>query len=491
MSRPAPLAPVTSLDLTPDSLHASLARVTTWIERYLEDPGRFPVLSSVAPGDIARQLPASPPAEAESMDTILDDFERVLLPGVTHWNHPGFFAYFAITGSAPGVMAEMLTAALNINAMLWKTSPAATELEERALDWLRQMLGLGPGWFGVINDTASITTLYALAAAREAKSELEVRQRGLAGRRDVPVLRVYQSEHAHTVVHKAAITLGIGLENCVPIPADTAFRMRVDALQAAIDEDRAAGRLPLAVVATVGTTSTASVDPVPEIAEICAREGAWLHVDASYAGTAAVVPECRDIFAGVDRADSLVVNPHKWMFTPVDLSAMFTRRPDVLRRAFSIVPEFLYTAEQDRVVNLMDYGVQLGRRFRALKLWMVIRAFGVNGIVDRLRAHMVLAREFASWVEADPDWVLSAPQRFSLVCFRCAPPGMAPAETDALNQRILDYVNASGRAYLSHTRLNGRIVMRLAIGNLRTEREHVAEAWRLLREGQKATSERT
>ena len=470
-------------DLPADQVHAALTRVTTWIERYLEDPGRFPVLSTSLPGDIAKQLPASPPQSGESLDEILDDFERVLLPGVTHWNHPGFFAYFAITGSAPGIMAEMLTAALNINAMLWKTSPAATELEERALDWLRQMLGLGPGWFGVINDTASMTTLLALAAAREAKSELQVRQRGLAGRPDLPVLRVYQSEHAHTVVHKAAITLGIGLENCVPIPADDAFQMRVDALQEAISADRAAGRLPLAVVATVGTTSTASIDPVPAIADICAREGTWLHVDASYAGTAAIVPECRHIFDGVDRADSLVVNPHKWMFTPVDLSAMYTKRPDVLKRAFTLVPDFLYTAEQDRVVNLMDYGVQLGRRFRALKLWMVIRAFGVSGLVDRLRAHMALAGEFASWVEADPDWELAAPQLFSLVCFRYAPAGLAPEEADAMNQRILDHVNASGRAYLSHTRLHGRLVLRLAIGNLRTQRSHVAEAWRLLKEG--------
>lgn len=415
------------------------------------------------------------------MDTILDDFERVLLPGVTHWNHPGFFAYFAITGSAPGVLAEMLTAALNINAMLWKTSPVATELEQRALDWLRQMLGLGEGWFGVINDTASITTLLALAAAREARGELQVRQRGLAGRPDLPVLRVYLSEQAHSSVDKAAITLGIGHENCVHVPVDAAFRMRVDALQAAIDADRAAGRLPLAVVATVGTTSTASVDPVPAIADICATAGAWLHVDASYAGSAAVVPECRDILAGVDRADSLVVNPHKWMFTPVDISAMYTRRPDVLKRAFSLVPDYLTTAEQGEVVNLMDYGVQLGRRFRALKLWMVIRAFGVNGVVERLRAHMAMASEFASWVEADPDWLLSAPQMFSLVCFRHAPRGLSPEESDAMNQRILDRVNASGRVYLSHTRLHGRFVLRLAIGNLRTERRHVAEAWSLLR----------
>ena len=469
------------MDLSPESTHSAFARVTAWIERYLEDPGRFPVLSQVAPGDIARQLPAAPPATAEPIDAILDDFERILLPGVTHWNHPGFFAYFAITGSAPGVMAEMLMAALNVNAMLWRTSPAATELEERALDWLRQMLGLGPGWFGVINDTASITTLLALAAAREARSELQVRQRGLAGRPDLPVLRIYFSEHAHSSVDKAVITLGIGHENCVRIPADSAFRMRVDALQAAIDADRAAGRLPLAVVATVGTTSTASVDPVPAIAEICAREGAWLHVDASYAGTAAIVPECRHVLAGVDRADSLVVNPHKWMFTPVDLSAMYTKRPDVLKRAFSLVPDYLVTAEQDDVVNLMDYGVQLGRRFRALKLWMVIRAFGVSGIADRLRRHIALAGEFASWVETDPDWLLAAPQMFSLVCFRYAPLGTSPEQADALNQRILEQVNASGRVYLSHTRLHGRFVLRLSIGNVRTERKHVAEAWALLK----------
>jgi len=470
------------VDIPHESLQAALTRVTAWIERYLADPGRFPVLSQVSPGDIAKQLPLSPPQSAEPIDAILDDFERVLLPGVTHWNHPGFFAYFATTGSAPGVLAEMLTAALNVNAMLWKTSPAATELEERALDWLRQMLGLGTGWFGVINDTASTTTLLALAAARESRGELQVRQRGMAGRPDLPVLRVYLSEQAHSSVDKAAITLGIGYENCVRVPADAAFRMNVAALQAAIDADRAAGRLPLAVVATVGTTSTGSVDPVPDIAEICSREAIWLHVDASYAGTAAVVPECRDVLAGLGRADSLVVNPHKWMFTPVDLSAMYTRHPDVLRRAFSLVPDYLMTAEQDEVVNLMDYGVALGRRFRALKLWMVIRAFGVSGIVDRLRTHMAMASEFASWVDADTEWVLAAPPMFSLVCFRHAPPGTSPAEADVLNQRILDRVNASGRAYLSHTKLHGRLVLRLAIGNLRTERRHVAEAWSLLKE---------
>lgn len=478
-------------DLSPADLHGALARVTAWIEAYLADPERYPVLARVSPGDIAARLPASPPNAAESMDAILDDFERILLPGVTHWNHPGFFAYFAITGSAPGVLAEMLTAALNVNAMLWKTSPAATELEGRALDWLRQMLGLSEGWFGVINDTASISTLLALAAAREAKPELDIRRRGMAGRNDLPVLRIYVSAHAHSSVDKAGITLGFGHDNVVHVPVDDAFRMRADALGAAIAEDRRAGRLPLAVVATVGTTSTASVDPVPAIADICAREGLWLHVDASYAGVAAIVPECRTAFDGVDRADSLVVNPHKWLFTPVDLSAMYTRRPDALKHAFELVPDYLVTAEQDQVVNLMDYGVQMGRRFRALKLWMVIRAFGVQGIIERLRTHMSLARDFASWVEHDADWELLAPVRFSLVCFRYAPSGVSEAGQDAMNQRILDDVNDSGRVYLSHTKLDGRFVLRLSIGNLRTESRHVQEAWALLRaaaERQGATS---
>jgi aromatic-L-amino-acid decarboxylase len=479
---PPHLRTLTSLDLSSDQIHAALTRVTAWIERYLADVERYPVLAQVTPGEIAANLPASPPPNAETMDVILDDFERILLPGITHWNHPGFFAYFAITGSAPGIAAEMLAAALNVNAMLWRTSPAATELEQRALDWLRQMLGLADEWFGVINDTASISTLYALAAAREAKPELDIRTKGMAGRAELPVLRVYTSAHSHSSVDKAAITLGFGHENVVHVEVDDAFRLRADALAEHVRNDRAHGFLPLAVIATVGTTSTASIDPVPAIAEICLREDLWLHVDASYAGSAAVLPELRAIMEGVERADSLVVNPHKWLFTPVDISALFTRRPDVLRRAFSLVPEYLTTTEQDAVVNLMDYGVQLGRRFRALKLWMVIRAFGVSGIAERLRAHIVLARDFASWIDAEPGWTLAAPQMFSLVCFRYAPRELPDEECDRLNERILNEVNASGRVYLSHTKLDGRFVLRLSIGNLRTEERHVTEAWRLLRD---------
>jgi len=391
-------------DIAPDEFRRQARRVLQWIGDYLEHPDRFPVVPRVAPGEVAGSIPVEPPDEPESLDAVLDDFERLIIPGVTHWNHPGFFAYFAISASGPGILAEMLISALNVNAMLWKTSPSATELELRTLDWLRQLLGLGDGWFGLINDTASISTLLALAAAREAKPELAIREKGMAGRADLPRLRVYTSAHAHSSVDKAAITLGFGHENVVHIDTDGDFRMRVDALEAAVKADRAAGYLPLATVATVGTTSTTSIDPVPAIAALCAREQMWLHVDGSYGGVAAVVPEMRHVLAGVELADSLVVNPHKWLFTPIDLSAMFTRRPDVLKRAFSLVPEYLVTREQSDVVNLMDYGVQLGRRFRALKLWMVIRAFGAEGLAARLRQQMAMAREFAAWVDATPDW---------------------------------------------------------------------------------------
>jgi aromatic-L-amino-acid/L-tryptophan decarboxylase len=469
-------------DVPPEEFQRQARRVVQWMGEYLAHPERFPVVPRVAPGDIAATLPAEPPASAESLDVILDDFERLIVPGVTHWNHPGFFAYFAITASAPGILAEMLMSTLNINAMLWKTSPSATELELRTLDWLRQLLGLGDGWFGIINDTASISTLLALAAAREAKPELEIRERGMAGRADLPRLRVYTSTHAHSSVDKAVLTLGLGHENVVHIETDAEFRMNVEALDAAVRADRARGYLPLATVATVGTTSTTSIDPVPAIAAVCRRESMWLHVDGSYGGVAAVVPEMRHVLAGVEHADSLVVNPHKWLFTPIDLSAMFTRRPDVLRRAFSLVPEYLVTREQDDVVNLMDYGVQLGRRFRALKLWMVIRAFGADGLAARLRQQMAMARELAAWVDAAPDWERVAPVPFSLVCFRYAPAGTSEADRDAANSAILERVNASGSAYLSHTKLDGRYVLRLAIGNLRTERRNVEHAWQLLRE---------
>ncbi|MDB4877581.1 MAG: aromatic amino acid decarboxylase [Gemmatimonadetes bacterium] len=475
-------------DLPREELISQGRAILDWIATYLEHPERYPVLSTVKPGDIRASLPAAPPGTGETLETILQDFETKILPGITHWNHPAFFGYFATSSSIPGILAEMLIAALDVKAMLWKTSPAATELEEVATDWLRQMLGLRDGWFGITTDTASISSMLALAAARESRPELEIRERGMAGRTDLPRLRVYASKHVHSSVDKAALALGIGLENVVKIADDDQFRMRPDALAAAVAADRAQGYLPLACVATVGTTSTSSIDPVPAIAEICRRENLWLHVDGAYGGTLAVVPEFRYVLDGVEGADSLVVNPHKWLFTPFDCSAFFIKRPEVLKRAFSLVPEYLVTREQHEVVNYMDYGVQLGRRFRALKLWMVIRAFGADGLAERLRQHCALAKEFAGWVESSGDWELMAPVPFALVCFRYAPNGMSDTERDRRNEQIMHAVNDGGEVFLSHTKLHDRFTLRLSVGNIRTEKKHLALAWEKLQEAARVSS---
>jgi aromatic-L-amino-acid/L-tryptophan decarboxylase len=463
-------------DMPPDEFRAHAHAVTDWIADYLAGVGDLPVLAPVAPGETAARLPLQAPELPEPMERILADFRQDLLPGVTHWNHPGFLAYFAITGSGPGILGEMLAAALNVNAMLWRTGPAATELEQRALDWLRQMMGLPEGWFGFLQDTASLSSLTAIAAARE-QALPEARQHGLSG---LPRLRLYCSEEAHSSIEKAVITLGMGREGTRRIPTDDAFRMDPAALEAAIHEDRAAGWLPFCVVATVGTTSTTSVDPVPEVARLCAEHGLWLHVDAAYAGAAAVAPEFRGALEGCERADSLVVNPHKWLFVPVDCSALYVRRPQVVRRAFSLVPEYLVTPEGQDVTNLMDYGPALGRRFRALKLWMVLRYFGRQGLAERIRHHVRLAQDFAGWVDAAPDWERLAPVPFSTVVFRHRPPSADEDRLDAVNERILAAVNASGEVFLSHTRLRGRFGLRLAVGNLRTGAVHLERVRALL-----------
>jgi len=461
-------------DMDPEAFRREAHRVADWIADYFAGIERYPVLSRVSPGDVRASLPPDAPADGEPFETILADFERTLLPGITHWNHPGFFAYFAISGSGPGVLAEFMSAALNVQAMLWRTSPAATELEEVALDWLRRLLDLPHAFDGVIYDTASVSTLHALAAARE-QAVPDVSARGLAGRFDIPPLRVYCSEHAHSSVDKAVMLLGLGQESLHRIEADAEFRMRPDALAAAIDSDTRNGCQPIAVVATVGTTSTTSVDPVGAIAAICEREHLWLHVDAAYAGVAALVPEHRWILKDAGAADSLVVNPHKWLFTPFDLSAFFCRRMDVVRAAFSLTPDYLTTAEAGSARNLMDTGIQLGRRFRALKLWAVLRYFGTDGIRARLREHMRLAALFAGWVDASPQFERAAPVPFSVVCFRLS-------GTDEMNERLLARLNATGEVFLSHTRLGGRYTLRLAIGNLRTTERHIARAWTLLQQ---------
>jgi aromatic-L-amino-acid decarboxylase len=473
---------MTTGDLPSDELISNGRAVLDWIANYLDHPETFPVLSESTPGEIKASLPSSPPAAGEPLATILSDFESKIIPGITHWNHPAFFGYFATSSNVAAILAEMLAATLDVKAMLWKTSPAATELEEVVTDWLRQMLGLARGWWGITTDTASISSMLALAAARESRPELAIRERGMSGRTDLPRLRVYCSPHTHSSIDKGAFALGVGLENVVKVDADAEFRMRPDALESAIAADRAQGFLPLSCVATVGTTSTASIDPVPTIAEICRRESVWLHVDAAYGGILGIVPEFRHILDGVDRADSLVVNPHKWLFIPSECSVLFLRQPEILKRAFSLVSEVLVTREQDEVVNYMDYGVQLGRRFRALKLWMTIRAFGVDGLVARLRYHCELARTFAQWVADAGGWTLMAPVSFSLVCFRYTPPGMSDKDCDRLNESILHAVNGGGDVFLSHTKLDGRFTLRLAIGNIRTEEQHVALAWKRVRE---------
>jgi aromatic-L-amino-acid decarboxylase len=461
--------------------------VIDWISRYFEQIEQRPVLAQVQPGDLKAQLPRSAPEQGEAMDAILADVERLIVPALTHWNHPSFFALFATSTSAPGIFGEMLSAAFDVKAMLWRTSPASTELEEVALDWLRQMMGLAEDFEGLIYDTASVASMHAIAAARESLN-LRIREDGMSGRPDLPLLRVYASEQAHSSIEKSLLALGLGQRALVKIPTDDEYRMDAEALARAVEEDRARGFLPACVVATVGTTSTSSIDPVPTIASVCEQHKLWLHVDAAYAGSAGIVPEMRDILAGTERADSLVTNPHKWLFTPFDLSVLYCRHMDVLRRAFSLVPEYLRTSEAETVRNQMDYGIQLGRRFRALKLWMVIRYFGHQGLAARIREHCRLAHLFAAWVDEARDWELLAPVPFSLVCFRARPlligESIAEREArlDALNEALMNRVNATGQAYLSHTRLNGVLALRLAIGNIRTSEEHIRRIWSLLNE---------
>ena len=455
-------------------------KTVRWVADYLRDPTQYPVLSQTKPGDIRAQLPTSPPETPEPMDAILADFERILMPGMTHWNHPGFMAYFANSSPAPGVIAEMLCAALNQNAMLWRTSPAATELEEVVLGWLAQMLGLPSNLRGLITDTASVSSLLALCAAREAIVGLDIRREGMAGRPELPRLRLYCSEQAHSSIERAAMTAGIGQAGVRKIGTDAEYRMDVHALRAAIDQDRQNGWLPFCVVGTAGTTSTTAIDPIRALADVCREQNLWLHVDAAYGGAAALVPTYRYVLDGCELADSLVINPHKWLFTPLDCSVLLARDMNALRRAFSLVPDYLMTDEGD-ATNFMDYGVQLGRRFRALKLWMIFRAFGRQQMAAMIGEHIRLAQLFADWVDAAPGWERLAPTPLSAVCFRAHPDGMDDESVlEALNARVMQAVNATGDIFLSHTKLDGRYTLRLAIGNMHTQEAHVALAWKRL-----------
>jgi aromatic-L-amino-acid/L-tryptophan decarboxylase len=469
-------------DMDPDAFRAAAHRVVDLMADYIEDIERHAVLPPIAPGSVSAQLPAVPPEQPEGLDTILGDYLRLIEPNATGWQHPGFFAYFASTASGPGILGEMLTAALGQNPMLWRTSPAGTELEQVVVDWLRQALGLPDGFDGLLTDTASTSSLIALAAARQA-ARIDAAATGIAGRSDVPALRVYASQEAHSSIEKACMTLGLGRASLVRIPTNERFELLPDALAAAIAADRSAGHRPIAIVATVGTTSSTSVDPVAAIADIAAGEDLWLHVDAAYAGAVAIDPGLRAPFAGWERADSIVVNPHKWLWTPVDASLLLSRRLDVVRDAFSLVPEYLRTvggAGTER--NFNEYTPQLGRRMRALKLWIQLRWFGLDGLRRRIRNHLALAQAFATSVDAAPGWERLAPVPFSTVCFRHVPAALAGDESvlDAHNAAIMDAVNRTGEVFLSHTKLRGRFTIRLAVGSLRTERRHVDRAWELL-----------
>ncbi len=476
--------------MNPDDFRRHGHQLVDWMADYMRDVGSLPVTSAVRPGDIMRQLPASPPERGEPFDALMQDFTRIIVPGMTHWNHPGWFAYFPGNNSPPSILAEMLTATLGAQCMSWATSPAATELEQVTMDWLRQMLGLPAGFTGVIQDTASTATLVALLSARERATKDAAGATGLAG--SGARLTVYASGEAHSSIDKGVKLAGYGLEQLRRVPVDRVYAMKPDDLDRMIAADRKAGLIPACVVATVGTTSSTAIDPLPRIAEVCRRHGVWLHVDAAYAGTAAIVPELRHLFDGVEQADSFVFNPHKWMLVNFDCCAYLVRDRDALLRTFTVTPEYLRTAQDKEVVNFRDWGIQLGRRFRALKLWFVIRSYGLEGLREVVRKHVRLAGELAEWMKAAPGFELMAPVPLGLVCFRYRPAGMEADDPrlDDLNAALLARVNATRRVHLTHTRLGGQYVIRVAIGQRQTERSHVEEMWGLIQEAAGGRAER-
>ncbi|TFG62479.1 MAG: amino acid decarboxylase [Gemmatimonadales bacterium] len=447
-------------------------RTTGWIEAYRARLQELPVLSAVQPGDIEAAIPERAPESPEDFESILADLDRTIVPGLTHWNHPGFMAYFCSSASDPGILAEFVTAALNANAMLWRTSPAGTELESRMIRWMCAFVGLPDVFQRVILDTASTSTFTALVAARE-RAVPGVREHGLAGRSMPGPYTIYGSQLAHSSLDKSVIAAGLGLENLRHVDVDAGFAMLPEKLDAMLKEDIAAGRCPVMVCATIGTTPCASSDPVAAIADVCAEHGVWLHVDAAYAGPAASLPELRPLFDGWERADSIVLNPHKWMSVPLDCSVLLGRDLDTFRDSLALTPSYLSSDMTGR--NLMDVGLALGRRFRALKLWFVFRWYGTQGLRDMIRRHCLLAGEFADRILADPRFELAAPVGFSTVCFRSLP--SEGWEEEAWNRRVLEEVNRAGKVFLSHTELNGRFTIRLTIGNVHTERSHVEEAW--------------
>jgi aromatic-L-amino-acid/L-tryptophan decarboxylase len=465
-------------DMPPDVFRKQLHQLADWIADFRQNIESLRVAPNDKPGAVRAALPAQPPEQGESFEKILSDVDRLIVPGMVHWSHPMFLAYFGWTITAPGILGEILSAPLNVNAMTWRTCPAATELEAVVVDWLRQWLGLPNEFGGVVYDTASVGVMHALAVARE-EAAPSTRKLGLTDR-DLPRFRVYTSDQAHSSAEKAAIAIGIGEENVRRAESDAEFRMDLNSLGQTIAQDRQEGFQPLAVIATVGTTSSASVDPVPEIAKICRQEKMWLHIDGAYGGGFAMLPEYQWVSKGWEAADSIVINPHKTLFVPLDFSVLYVRDLERLRRVFSLVPEYLRGDTVEAEKNYMDYGIQLGRRFRALKAWVIWRSLGRAGMVARMREQIRLANLLADWIKADECFELAAPVNMGVVCFRFV--GGDGSEIDRLNSEIVEHINGSGRAYLTQTKLRGRTVMRIGLGNVLTTKQHLQEAWEIVRE---------
>ncbi|OWY24479.1 aminotransferase class V-fold PLP-dependent enzyme [Sphingobacteriales bacterium UPWRP_1] len=466
--------------MTPQQFRQYAHQVADWMADYLENIEQYPVKAQVQPDQILEQLPDMPPSHAEDFDKIIADFNDLILPGITHWQHPSFFAYFPANSSPASVLAEMLTATLAAQCMLWDTSPAAAELEERMLDWLKQLTGLPQNLHGTLYDGASTATLSAILAAREKATGFAVNRHGFTA--NTAVLRVYTSAEAHSSVEKAAKMAGIGQENVVKIPVDAHFRLNPKLLAEAIAADIRQDYTPLCVVATLGTTGCTAIDPLEEIAQICNQYLVWLHVDAAYAGTALLLPEYRWMLKGIEQADSFVFNPHKWLFTNFDCSAFYVKDKETLLQTFSILPEYLKTENRNRVNNYSEWSPQLGRRFRALKLWFVLRSYGVQQLQEKIRHHINLAHSLSHQIKQHPFFEIAAPVTLNLVCFRLAPPRLQqqPDALNALNEQLLQRLNQSGKMYLSHTKLNGLYTLRMVTGQTNVEKKHVESAWKLI-----------